>query len=337
MRYLRYILTAVLIALAIFVIYSKFKGSYYDIPLLFKEANKKLLWALVFFQCLIYFSDGWLSRTLLRIAGFDINLRDTMTVAILGVLGGQFAPLIGGTLITYYFYKKLKIPSGAILFLVTSWTLLIWLSYFFFFLSSLFFLSKPYFLLIPSKVILLVLTLTVIVLILIFLLFKNQGRGFVSFLDFFVKPINKLGKRIKKGNLINPGNPKNFVDDLYKSFGLLAANKKKIPQVLLASLLFYFGNIASLYFCFLVFGFHPPLAVLIFGFTISLILTVFTLMPETPGVMEASLAVVFLNLGFPPHIALFSSLLFRIFSYWLPLPLGIFSYFRLKGRNKVLE
>jgi uncharacterized protein (TIRG00374 family) len=69
---------------------------------------------------------------------------------------------------------------------------------------------------------------------------------------------------------------------------------------------------------------------LIFGYTVSLVLTIASLAPETPGVVEGSMAIVFSGLGFPAHITVLSILLFRIFSYWLPLPLGIVAYFKMK-------
>jgi uncharacterized protein (TIRG00374 family) len=98
--------------------------------------------------------------------------------------------------------------------------------------------------------------------------------------------------------------------------------------------LFYLANIATIYFSFVVFGVWPDPFVIIFGYTVAMILSIFSLMPETPGIMEASLILVFVNLGFPTHVALFASLLYRLFAYWLPLPLGIVSYFRLKKASK---
>jgi len=105
---------------------------------------------------------------------------------------------------------------------------------------------------------------------------------------------------------------------------------KPLLQHVLTTALFYLANIATLYFSFVVFGAWPDPFVIIFGYTVAIILSVFSLMPETPGIMEASLILIFGNLGFPLHIALFASLLYRVFAYWLPLPLGIASYFRLK-------
>ncbi|MHB8278843.1 MAG: lysylphosphatidylglycerol synthase transmembrane domain-containing protein [Candidatus Humimicrobiaceae bacterium] len=329
-RYFKYLLGFILIVIAFFIIYPKFKVSYHDVPLLLKEANKTFLLFLVIFQGICYFGDGWLSKILLKIAGFNLKLKDTLKVAVLDVIGGQFIPLIGGSVITYFFYRKLKVSSGAILFLITSWTIFTWFSYFLFFLLSLVFLPKSFLHFIPQKIILMVLILVIFLLILAYFLFKARGKFFLSLLNFFVRIINRTGKFFKEKKIINPERPKIFVSDFYTSFDLLLTNKTKIPQALLAAILFYVGDVSTLYFSFLVFGFKPNLALLVFGFTIGTVLPVFTLLAETPGVMEASLTLIFIGLGFPVHIALFSSLLFRLFSFWLPLPIGIFSYFKLK-------
>ena len=329
-RYFKYILGLTLIVIAFFILYPKLKSSYHDIPILLKEANKAFLLFLIIFQGICYFGDGWLSKILLKIAGFNLKLKETLEVAFLGVIGGQFIPLIGGSIITYFFYRKLKVSSGAILFLITGWSIFTLFSYFLFFLLSIVFLPESFLHFIPPKSIFIILILVVFLFILTFFLFKNRGKFFLYLLNFFVRIINRAGRFFRKKEIINPGRSKIFVSDFYASFDLLLTDKTKIPLALLAAILFYAGNVSTLYFSFLVFGFRPNLALLVFGFTIGTVLPVFTLLAETPGVMEASLTLIFTGLGFPVHIALFSSLLFRLFSFWLPLPVGIFSYFKLK-------
>ncbi|MCL4384715.1 MAG: flippase-like domain-containing protein [Actinobacteria bacterium] len=329
-RYFKYILGLTLIVIAFLIIYPKLKSSYHDIPILLKEANKAFLLFLVIFQSICYLGDGWLSKILLKIAGFNLKFKDTLKIAVLDVIGGQLIPLIGGSVITYFFYRKLKVSSGAILFLITGWTIFTLFSYFLFFLLSLIFLPKSFLHLISPKSIFIILILVIFLLVLSCFLFKERGKLFLSILIFFVRIINRAGRFFRKNEIINTERPKIFVSDFYKSFDLLLINKTKIPQALLAAILFYAGDISTLYFSFLVFGFRPNPALLIFGFTVGTVLPVFTLLAETPGVMEASLTLIFIGLGFPVHIALFSTLLFRIFSYWLPLPIGIFSYFKLK-------
>jgi len=329
-RYIRYFLTITLMGVAFFVIFSKFKNVYYDIPLLLKEVNKSLLFFLVIFQVINYLGDGWLSQILLSIAGFKMNIRDTLKIAVLGVVGNHVAPFAGGTIITFYSYKKLNIPSAAISFLVFSWSFFIWLNYFLFFLLSLLLLPSLFFEFISLKESLIIILGFSLIFIVLFVLFRRRGKCFIWFLNIFSKPINKIISFFNKKISLSSQSFEKFISDFHQCFDYLQRNKDKIPRLLFSSFLFYLGDVLTLYFSFLVFGYHPNLALLIFGYTLSLVLTLFTLIPGTPGVMEASLMLVFIKIGFPAHIVLFASLLFRIFSYWLPLPIGVFSYWKLK-------
>jgi hypothetical protein len=68
MRYVRYFISVVFIIVAFFIISKEFKGIYYNIPLLFGEANKSLLFFLFLFQGINYLGDAWLSQILLAVA-----------------------------------------------------------------------------------------------------------------------------------------------------------------------------------------------------------------------------------------------------------------------------
>lgn len=247
-RYFKYLLGFILIVIAFFIIYPKLKVSYHDIPLLLKEANKTFLLFLIIFQGICYLGDGWLSKILLKIAGFNLKLKDTLKVAVLDVIGGQFIPIIGGSVITYFFYRKLKVSSGAILFLITSWSIFTWFSYFLFFLLSLIFLPKSFLHYIHPESIFIIIILVIFLFILAFFLFKNRGKFFLSLLNFFVKIINRFGRFFRKKEIINTKKPEIFVSDFYTSFDLLLNNKTKIPLALFAAILFYVGDISTLYF-----------------------------------------------------------------------------------------
>jgi len=212
MRYskLRYLFTIILIGLAAFFIYSKFKGYSYNIPQLFREANKLFLIVLLFLQAFSYFSNALLSKTLFKIAGFDMQIKDAISIAVLSILGGQVAPVLGSVAITFYFYKKFNLPSGTILFLVTSWNLAVVFVHILFFLLSLIFISPSYFHIIPRQVTLTFLFLTIALLVINFLLIRRRGRGLLSMLHFINKTINKISKKFREKPLIRVEKPKKF-------------------------------------------------------------------------------------------------------------------------------
>jgi len=337
MRYLKYFRILIVISIFFLIIFPHIKNSYHNIPALFKEANKSFLFILMIFQIGTYLSDGWLSQILLTISGFKLRFRTILKVAILDSIGNQVFPLIGGAAITYFFYRKLKIPSNAIFFLITGFTIFTFLSHFLFFIISLFFLPKSFFYLVPIKIIPFALAAPFLIFIFIILLSISRGEKIIFLLGCFVKLINRIGKNLANQPIVNFDHIKNFMINFRQCFLILFRNKTKIPQAFFAAALYYLSDIATLYFSFLVFGFKPNPALLIFGFTVSLALGALTLMPESPGIMESAMAVVFIGLGFPAHVALFSSLLFRLFSYWLTLPFSLLAYFTQKNERGMIN
>lgn len=335
MRYLRYFLTISLIALAIWIVSSKFREVYYDVPLLLREANKPMLAFLFLFQAINYLGDGWLCRMLLGIAGFKVDFIDTLKIAVLGVVGNHVAPFVGGTLVSYRSYKKIGVPSAAISFLVLTWAFLVWITYLLFFLISLLVLSKDIFLsVVLFKNLFLFVFISIILILGIFLVLFKKKYSF-HFLNIIFKPAIKIANFFFHKKIAASRALEKFIFDISRCFNFLSRNKKKIPRLLFFSSLYFGGDILTLYFAFLVFGFHPNLALLILGYTISSTLTLATMMPGAPGVTEASMAIVFMKFGLPAHVVLFSVLLYRIFAYWIPLPLGAFFYFSLKDKNNL--
>ena len=314
MRFFKYFLVMVFILIAVFVIYPKLKASLHEIPLLFKEANKYLLFLL------------------LGMAGFPLRVKDTLKVAILGNLGNQAVPVTGGPAATYYFYRKLNVSPEAIFFLVWTWFISVWGVNLFCFFVALFFLPGSILALIQQKFFLIFLILFILFLFMSFFLLRKQGKGLFLILRPLLRLLNKIGSRFHRKNLVSFQRLERFVKGATEGLQFLWFHKSKLPKIFLASLIFYLGTIATLYFSFVVFDFQPNPFYVIFGFTVSSILALLTFMPEAPGIIEASLGGVFVVLGFPAHIALFATILFRIVSYWIFFPLGLHLF--LASRRK---
>jgi uncharacterized protein (TIRG00374 family) len=320
-RYWKYFFTLAVALAAVWTIYAKFRQVYYDIPSLLHEARKSLLVFLILFQALNYFGGGWLFKALSAIAGFKVRLRDTIKIGILSVVGTHLSPVLGGSLVIFYSFKKLKVSDAAISFLIPTWSFFVFLTYAFFFLAGLLLLPSLFFEVVSPGEIIIIAGASAVIIVSLFFLFRRRGKIFTVFLA-------KIFGLFKKAATAPA-----LVSGFYRHIDFLRANKKQIPKLFLAALCFYAGDILTLYFSFLVFGFHPNVIVLILGYTISLMLTVLALVPALPGVMEVSLALVFVKLGFPAHGVLLATLLFRVFTYWLPLPAGFWAYWRLKHKQ----
>jgi len=334
LRSLRYVFAFLLITLAVVFIFSRFKTSYQDIPALLDEANKKPLWLVLCLSLLSYLAYGLLSKILLKIGGNHVSLGDTIKVGILGVLGFQVAPFVGGTILLYLFYKKLKVPSSAIFFLLTVLTALNWINYLFFSFLAAILLPSSFSSLFPQTAVLVFLFSLLFLLVLGYFLFKERAKRLIAILCFLVRPLNRMAQPFLKRDVIGPAKTKRIIEELWRDLDLLLARPGQTVQAVCVSVFSHLLNITLLYLSFYVFGYSPNVLLLILGLTASSVIALLSLFPEAPGVAEASLVTVFVGLGFPAHVSLFACLLYRLVSYWLPLPLGIFVYLDLNGLLK---
>lgn len=77
----------------------------------------------------------------------------------------------------------------------------------------------------------------------------------------------------------------------------------------------------------------PPLGVLA-AYGLALIVSTFTALPGGGGTVEAALALSLTAEGVPPEAALGATILFRLLSFWLLLPLGAFCYRALTSDSR---
>ncbi|MDP3093510.1 MAG: YbhN family protein [bacterium] len=342
MRYLRYLFVVILIVVAFSLVSSKFRSSYHDIPALFNEARKELFLILILAEGVFYLTYGLLSKTLLEIAGTRISLKETVKVGALITLGFQVAPFVGGAVLAYLFYKKHKISSSTFLFLATVSSILNLLNYIIFSFVSIILVRRSFPSLVPQKEILSILIAVIFVLLSGYFLFRNRAKNLILLLCLAAKPIDKIGGVFAKRELLGQEKIKGIIGELLRDLGLVLQSRAKAVRVLVFSLLLYTVNLSVIYFSFFVFGYRPSIPLLILGVILSYLLSALSLFPEAPGVMEASMVTVFISLGFPAHVSLFSVLLYRLVSYWLPMPFGLLVYLNLnghlpKGRKDLFE
>jgi uncharacterized protein (TIRG00374 family) len=98
---------------------------------------------------------------------------------------------------------------------------------------------------------------------------------------------------------------------------------------LLGAVLFWAFQIAVLWAAFHAFGNSPPMAVLIQGFFVGMLGNLLP-MPGGVGGVEGGMVGAFHAFGVSFDLALVAVLVFRAFTFWLPLLPGVVAYFRLR-------
>lgn len=314
MRYLRWLLIIALLLFALRQISPHF-ADFKD--LIAKRNSINYLWLIVSGISILaqYVGDGWLSQILLKIAGFKIKLKETIKIASIDVFAAHLLPIgeAGTFTAITYFYKKLGVPNHVMIFLTVTWAAATNTILIIFLLISVALLPK-----LPSIPIhissIIIELITIITIIFVFArkyLWQLLKTKFIRF-------------RIFKDIIT-------FINNYPSYLEKIRSNKFLIIQASLAALIYYIGNIASLYFAFLAFGNTPQIALITFAYLMSLITTFITLAPAGIGASEATMILIFHQFGVNPAIATAAVLIFRLFAFWLPIPAGALSYWSLKN------
>jgi uncharacterized protein (TIRG00374 family) len=77
-------------------------------------------------------------------------------------------------------------------------------------------------------------------------------------------------------------------------------------------------------------GIHVPLAVVVQGFFLGMVANLFPLAPAGVGAVDAGMIGAFVLFGLPEETVFPAILIFRLVSFWMPIPPGIVAFFQLR-------
>jgi len=275
--------------------------------------------AALFSQVFQYVGDGWFSQILLKISDIKIRFKDSMRIASLNVFAAHILPVgeAGGMAAAYHFYKKLGVDTEKFIFLTICWTAITHFLLLMLFIIPSFFLQD-----ITATLNTSIISISITIVTLIIL------STYLSRKHLFKKFKKHLGKyKWAKPFISFVQNRKIYTARLKKHPWLLI-------QSLIASLIYYASNIATLAFSFLALGIFPSITLIIFAYAAALIFSKITLAPAGIGAAEASLILIFLGAHIDPTIAIGATLIYRFISFWLPIPAGFVSFYSLKKESK---
>jgi uncharacterized protein (TIRG00374 family) len=93
---------------------------------------------------------------------------------------------------------------------------------------------------------------------------------------------------------------------------------------------FWAASIGVLWASFHAFGVHVPLAVVVQGFFLGMVANLFPLAPAGVGAVDAGMIGAFVLFGIPEETVFPAILIFRLVSFWMPIPPGVFAFFQLR-------
>ncbi len=93
---------------------------------------------------------------------------------------------------------------------------------------------------------------------------------------------------------------------------------------------FWAASIGVLWACFHALGVHVPLAVVVQGYFLGMVANLFPLAPAGVGAVDAGMIGAFVLFGIPEETVFPAILIFRLVSFWMPIPPGIVAFFQLR-------
>jgi uncharacterized protein (TIRG00374 family) len=93
---------------------------------------------------------------------------------------------------------------------------------------------------------------------------------------------------------------------------------------------FWAASIGVLWASFHAFGVHVPLAVVVQGYFLGMVANLFPLAPAGVGAVDAGMIGAFVLFGIPEETVFPAILVFRLVSFWMPIPPGILAFFQLR-------
>ncbi|MES2267507.1 MAG: lysylphosphatidylglycerol synthase transmembrane domain-containing protein [Bacteroidota bacterium] len=145
---------------------------------------------------------------------------------------------------------------------------------------------------------------------------------------FMLRKLSKYGwlkRYIKNAGLLSLQN------EHQGSSEMLRKNRGTIVDTILLQLMIILCDVVTVFA--LVKGFHIHMSFVLIALALLLTLVIGAL-PISPGsliIYESAMTYFFTTLGAPVHAALVITLLYRFFTFWLPIPIGLVLYRNLEG------
>lgn len=299
------------------------------------KVNKIYLFLGLLCEFLSYVGAAWLLGIILSRMGYKIPFWDRFRIGSIAAFAIHFFPVgsFGEGAVDFYFLRKRKVEPGSILIMFILRIIFSYIAFFGLLLVALILVPTAKDLSLAPK--LLAITISSLVfggLIYLFYLYEHKDK-FKKVWQKILIPGNFLLRKFKQP-MISPEKSTEIFEDVYQGIGLFNQKKRNFVLAILAGLVYWLGDVLCFFFVFLSFGYLIHFGVLTFSYGIGSLAGMASFIPGGLGVTEGSLGLILTGLGTPSTIALISILVFRFFSFWIWIPVGLYSFFSLRKKAK---
>jgi uncharacterized protein (TIRG00374 family) len=175
------------------------------------------------------------------------------------------------------------------------------------------------------------------VLVLAFLVisFLRRRAAVYRSADSIVRTVDRIFGRLLKRVLYHPERVRGMVDDFYRGLEFAQRDRGRVFISFLCAFSRLGCDALALYFSFHAIGYDVAPGAVLLIFIVSSSVSTIAAVPGQIGVMETMLSVMSTAFGIPPPVAVSATLLYRLVSFWLPVPFGYLFAWNLERKGQL--
>lgn len=333
MKLSRHFITILIVGLAIWLIVPKLVGGEETVRVL-SSAIPLLLVMAFLAQVLSWASDAYINRTLLSTLNERLPFLDLVRISSLEVFASHCLPIggIGFSVSNIYFFRKRGLSGHAAFLLVAVRTIFVNVAFSFLFLISLAAVPTHPSLYITGAISGVIVFLFGLSALCVSVYFYFHREALFKTIRSTVNAINKLTVRWLRRAVIDTNQIESGMTEAYESLRHGKNRMSQFPLAFLSAIVYHLAGVGCLYFVFLSLGYKPAAGALLLGYFLPMFSVMIT--PGGLGLFEGLMSGIYLLYQFPRSETLMAVLIYRFFSFWLPIPLGFLSYLSLQYTEK---
>lgn len=301
---------------------------------LLTKVRKPFILLALLFEFVSYCGAAALLGVILSRLNFKVRFWDRFRIGSIAAFSIHFLPIgtVGEGALDYYFLRRKKVSSGAILLTLVLRVIVTYGAFLLVLLSGLLWVPAAGAGTLAPKVAFLTIFILILAGVIYMILLYRNKEGFKKFWLRFYRATRYLSKKISKKDVSR----KRFLgifEEIYAGMGLFGTKKRFSFLALLFGLVYWLGDIFCFYFVFMSFGYQINFGVLVLGYSIATLAGIISFIPGGFGVTEGSMGLVFASFGIPLAVSVTSIIIFRLFSFWIWIPIGLYSYVSLSRES----
>jgi glycosyltransferase 2 family protein len=166
--------------------------------------------------------------------------------------------------------------------------------------------------------------------LMVYILLRSYNRAKLT--QFLVRTQQWLARLLHQP--WKPPAVEHFVDELVRGGALVRAQPRALARLLLYQMLVIGLDLLTLVCAFHALGHAPPVMIIVLSVTFAAFLTTLIPLPGGGGTFEATLVLSSIQAGVPKSVAVGTTLIYRLLTFWLPLVLTAATLRRLIRLNR---